>query len=260
MRERHRAESADVFRLLRAADANRAANIAALEPLAVKSCPRYARDRDRIPTVLLDSSTTVLTNLPKWRISRYQYHLYKVIGEAFSNTATLDEGESSGEGIPGVSSDSAASPRDSLLRQLCTVCAGRCCHSGGEKAYLTATTIARVRGQNPGIRPREVFARYMAALGNKTVAGSCINHSTDGCSLSREMRADICNEYYCPALEPATREGDIHENPVSAVLLISRKSCDQKADSGPETTLYLVEPDTRERVARGVDAVATDAY
>jgi len=36
---------------------------------------------------------------------------------------------------------------------------------------------------------------------NKTYPLSCINHTEIGCALPREMRLEMCNEFYCSTIK-----------------------------------------------------------
>jgi DUF971 family protein len=45
-----------------------------------------------------------------------------------------------------------------------------------------------------------LWREYLDRLADRTVGGSCINHTATGCSLPRQMRADTCNTYYCNSM------------------------------------------------------------
>lgn len=83
----------------------------------------------------------------------------------------------------------------------CACCQGSCCRGGAyTHAYLGVETLQRYMTTHPDQSPRKVLASYMRHIGDETCEGSCVYHRADGCSLPREMRATICNEFYCGGL------------------------------------------------------------
>ena len=102
---------------------------------------------------------------------------------------------------------------------LCGVCRGGCCPVGGDTAFLDATTLQRFMHQHPELGPDQVVAHYLSRLPAASMAGSCINHTRQGCSLPRAMRSDVCNVYRCGPLALLQAPGQ----PVQAVLVIQRR-------------------------------------
>ncbi len=127
------------------------------------------------------------------RRARYRAHLVDIIAEASLIGAAPVSAIV-------VAAPTAAAPQSSLPGQLCAMCGGGCCTRGGEKAYLSAETMRRVMDARPELTPESVLAAYMERLSDKTQAGSCINHTRQGCSLPKEMRSDICNRFACESL------------------------------------------------------------
>lgn len=83
----------------------------------------------------------------------------------------------------------------------CACCQGSCCRGGAyTHAFLGVETLQRYRAAHPKQNPRQILAAYLRHIGNETCEGSCVYHRADGCSLPREMRADICNNFYCGGL------------------------------------------------------------
>ena len=83
----------------------------------------------------------------------------------------------------------------------CACCQGSCCRGGAHThAYLGVETLQRYMAAHPDHSPRKVLASYMRHIDDTTCEGSCVYHRADGCSLPREMRADICNQFYCAGL------------------------------------------------------------
>lgn len=96
----------------------------------------------------------------------------------------------------------------------CACCQGSCCRGGFHThAYLGVETLQRYMAAHPAQSPRKVLASYMRHIGDETCENSCIYHQANGCSLPREMRAAICNHFYCSGL----REFQAHVPKTGAV-------------------------------------------
>jgi hypothetical protein len=152
-----------------------------------------------------------LAPLPTARRRAFAAHLRTIIAEAFANPA------------PRVR---AALPRPVPLaatEAACATCRGQCCSHGGEHAYLDEDTIRRVARTWPELGPRGIAARYRARVAKESFAGSCVFHGARGCRLSRELRSDLCNEFYCNALKLFIRE---HGTEIPARLRILAKSAE----------------------------------
>ncbi len=160
--------------------------------------------------------------LSRLRRKRYRERLRATIAAAFA-AGPLPPSQDEGEAAPN---------RSRLPGHLCAACGGGCCTSGGDHAYLTVATIRRYMGRHPEARAHEVLATYQQRLAARTQAGSCIHHGAKGCTLPRDMRSDICNNYACDplrALEIAQRS----DTPVHTVLVVRRK-LDQWAERKPD--------------------------
>jgi hypothetical protein len=90
----------------------------------------------------------------------------------------------------------------------CSLCRGYCCTGGGNDAYLEESTIARVRNTSPALGVRGVVRLYVELVPPEIYKGSCIFHGRRGCALSRRLRSDVCNSYFCRGLEDYVRGGD----------------------------------------------------
>jgi len=84
---------------------------------------------------------------------------------------------------------------------LCTMCKGGCCASGKEHAYLSVFSMRRYMDANPELTSDDILNLYASHIGSESVSESCINQTTSGCALPRELRSDICNGYYCDPLK-----------------------------------------------------------
>ena len=162
------------------------------------------------PLVILPAGPHGLETLPQDRRQRYREHLAEIIAEAVAGE------ECEAEAVQPTPLAAAAIP---LAESLCTLCRGGCCSTGGEKAYLGAATIRRFMRLRPELPADRVAAEYLDRLGDQTVAGSCINHTTTGCSLPREMRADTCNAYYCTPMRGWQARCASGERPLGAFVI-----------------------------------------
>ena len=67
--------------------------------------------------------------------------------------------------------------------------------------------------------PDAVLALYLSHLPDASMAGSCIHHTRQGCSLPREMRSQTCNQFRCGPLALLQAP----PQPVQAVVVIQRR-------------------------------------
>jgi hypothetical protein len=109
------------------------------------------------------------------------------------------------------------STNSELVKAACSTCRGFCCRKGGDSAYLTADTIARVRMQHPAMSDADIASVYSSSVPETSMAHSCVFHGEQGCSLQREFRAQICNDYHCDPLDVALKRGK--EGAVSVVAI-----------------------------------------
>ena len=147
------------------------------------STPRYAR-------MVLPKGPRRTSPLPARRRALYRAHLIRVIAEARSDAPDT---------IVRLASPAPAHVR--LGAVLCGVCGGGCCPLGGDDAFVSMMTIRRVMRERPELTPDAVLDEYLRHLPQRSVTGSCVNQTTRGCSLPRELRSDICNGYFCLALK-----------------------------------------------------------
>jgi hypothetical protein len=162
--------------------------------------------------VVLPSGPPTLAPLPERRRQRYRQHLDAIIAEA------VEPGDTGSPLDPAAGEGSVP-----LGAQLCTVCRGGCCVSGGEWAYLTAATIRRVMRLRPELQPGQVADEYLARLVDRTVEGSCVNHSVSGCGLPREMRSETCNDFNCDPVREWQARCASGDPPLGALVIQRRQ-------------------------------------
>ena len=131
------------------------------------------------------------TPLPGQRRRAFARYLRRLIHEA------LDE-------PPGRPSRAKPINPSPALQQIaaagCAACGGHCCSRGGVHAYLDHNSIRRVAQAHPTLRARGLAALYFDRLPAESLDGSCVFHRSDGCVLPRELRANLCNAFYCTPL------------------------------------------------------------
>jgi hypothetical protein len=95
-----------------------------------------------------------------------------------------------------------------VARAACTLCRGFCCKGGGDHGYLDERVMARVRQARPELDARAVMRLYVECVPEANYAGSCIFHAEAGCTLSRSLRSDVCNSYFCTGLSNFMKGGE----------------------------------------------------
>lgn len=173
--------------------------------------------REGVARVALPCGPRHLRNLPQSARSIYRDHLTRIITQAICGTEPLEEKMQREASLDATAED------DALGGTLCAVCSGGCCTLGGTTAYLSAATMRRFMALNPRLRPRDVLAAYLDRVPTRGEHDSCVNHGPRGCTLTREMRADICNRYLCKPrkdLQARIKSGDA---PAQAVVIVRRQ-------------------------------------
>ena len=168
-----------------------------------------------LPVALVPANVRSLVPLPDDARARFRAHLDTVIAEAFAlplrdNTAAMtaqaaSERADAGE-VPGRDGGLPAH----LVQGSCATCRGECCTAGGTRAFLKADSLQRVRAQRATLgdadaTPATIAALYLDALPPVHYDGSCVFHARAGCTLRRELRANLCNRYHCGELTQLAR-------------------------------------------------------
>lgn len=184
-------------------------NQARSQALIRQEIERATRLRDRVmsafplrepasfPLTVIPAFAAKPVNLPERRRRNFRDHLMTLIAQATAAPASPPipdraEGQTAAAEAPPAAR--------AVMGMACACCKGACCKDGADHAYLTVDTIRRYRSAHPEQRPRDTLAAYLDRVGHRTCEGSCIFHRSDGCALSRDMRADLCNRHYCKAL------------------------------------------------------------
>lgn len=148
------------------------------------------------PLTVIPAFTAGLVNLPERRRRTFRDHLTALIAQAVAPASPPIPDRAEGQPVVAEAPPAVRA----VMGMACACCKGACCKDGADHAYLTVDTIRRYRAAHPEQRPRDTLAAYLDRVGPRSYEGSCIFHRGDGCALSRDMRADLCNRHYCKAL------------------------------------------------------------
>ena len=98
----------------------------------------------------------------------------------------------------------ADAPRSALDAPLCALCRGRCCRFGLDgRAFLEPQHLRAWLARHPGAAWADAVGHWLGFIGAEHLRGSCLFHGRAGCTLPRERRSDVCNQFACDALEQA---------------------------------------------------------
>jgi len=98
----------------------------------------------------------------------------------------------------------ADEPGSALDAPLCTLCRGRCCRFGLDgRAFLEPQDLRAWLACHPGAAWADAVDHWLGFIGAQHLRGSCLFHGRAGCTLPRERRSDVCNQFACDALEQA---------------------------------------------------------
>ncbi len=150
----------------------------------------------------IPSGLTSVSPLTQERISSYTEHIRNLISQT---TQHADDAEVPNviHQEPHVKTAQLFSENPALRTisdRLCGMCQGGCCLAGNNHAYLTVITINRCKATHPDFSDEEILDLYLSHLSSETIEGACINQTSSGCALPRDLRSDTCNEYYCDSL------------------------------------------------------------
>ncbi len=138
--------------------------------------------------VLLPANADPLAPQDPGRRAAFEQHLRDILRSPSADRAEVD-------------APPPPAGRDALSAAACSACRGSCCRSGGDHAYLTEETMARVLRALPDRGPAQLLEDYLERLPDRTVRDSCIYHGAAGCGLPREMRSTTCNRHLCGKLQ-----------------------------------------------------------
>lgn len=168
----------------------------ALKPTVVTKVPY-------LDSVLMPQDAEVTRTLHEF-LSRLVQRVFEEIDSCQDDLASLSEPKESEieETIPAEFS--------SALEQTCRLCRGWCCKFGAiNNAFITADVIRRLRQTFPELSAAEMVDHYVGRIPQTHFAGSCIFHSQTGCTLDRQSRSDVCNQFLCDGASQMIRQASL---------------------------------------------------
>lgn len=90
-----------------------------------------------------------------------------------------------------------------VLGAACSVCGGQCCNRGNTRAWLNVASFERLLKEHDPFKEMtadEIVEHYLGFLPESSHEGSCVFHAAEGCTLPRDIRSSVCNEYFCAGI------------------------------------------------------------
>ncbi len=144
---------------------------------------------------VVPASERPLVKLTDSRRRRFARHLIRAAQGLQSMVNSLIQTDAAtADAAPG-----AAPPHtgDEMLASACRVCQGHCCRLGEDHAFIRIETLQRCLAADTTLTSRSLLRRYLSRLPEQSYRGSCIFHGVRGCSLPRQMRSSVCQDYLC---------------------------------------------------------------
>ncbi|MBT3377819.1 MAG: hypothetical protein HN742_26535 [Lentisphaerae bacterium] len=148
---------------------------------------------ESLPLVVVRANTGKAADLSEERVRALRDYLTPLVDQAAESI--------SGTPPPQETAPDPTGEIDPVAEQTCACCRGFCCRNGGNHAYLTVETLQSFMAARPSQCPNDVLDAYLTQASGKAYRDSCIFHRPDGCGLSRAMRSNTCNDYFCRPLQ-----------------------------------------------------------
>ena len=162
---------------------------------------------DQLPEESLEGAAVIqlpwltrpLRETPPERVALYRDHLRERAEDALDiwedeDGSRMEELLSEGRPSEPVDLDPTHS---AVLDNTCALCQGGCCTVGGTQAFIKTADMLRRLQEDPSRTVDDLVDIYLAYLPEKSIHLSCVNQTTSGCALPREIRGDVCNGFYC---------------------------------------------------------------
>ena len=184
--------------------------------------------KETLQLIPIPSGISTLTRLSEERKNRYVEHLKNTIQKALTyahaSEVPPDQHHDAREKLSSNEHAFEQSPAlQSTCDTLCSMCKGGCCADGKEHAYISPVIIRRQMDADPELREEDLLATYTSNIASETALNACINQTNTGCALPRELRADICNSYFCGPIVTYIKNMDSQET-LKPVLAIQRSN------------------------------------
>ncbi len=170
------------------------ANAAAANGLTAEEGQSYALS-------VIPKNPDRVTRLPQQRRHAFEAHLRTQLAGA---RRRLSDGSPPSapveEPLPEQPLTSRRRAELAVLGAGCGACRGNCCRGGGNHAYQGEDSMVRYLGRYPDRDDDTIIADYLGYVPSRTMSEGCVYQRSDGCALPRDMRADICNSFFCDGL------------------------------------------------------------
>ena len=172
---------------------------------------------ERIAIAVVPASERRVVKLPRKRRAAFLRQLARVIAESIRADSDAAAPPLADDELPGAPQFGGET---SAVRHGCATCRGYCCRLGADNnAFLDVPTLRRFRSLHPDLRRRRILDEYMSRIPETSAEGSCVYHGASGCTLPRQMRAAICNNYHCGGLE--RMQGTLAEPGITKVVIVA---------------------------------------
>lgn len=231
-----------IVRTTRAAEADK-------QEIYDKTCARIAQENtpnltqvatanglsvDDITVGIVPYKAAYIVPLPDDRKIAFQTHLDQIIADAFDQeNAPLSSLMFSRE----------TDGTQEIISAGCTACQGSCCQRGAKNnAFLSADLIRYFCRTTPELTADMVRNTYLNALPDEgSVKDSCVFHGSKGCTLDRNIRANLCNTFSCIDLTFLTALTEVQTKPMIAIIAVDEDSGAGKSIASFSPSLGLQE-------------------
>lgn len=165
--------------------------------------PDNGYNPDLYPYAVIPTNSRRITRLPKQRKTFFRDTLFFLIEETLSDLEKMKEAKDE-ENINTLM-DSSPETISPFEVKACSLCRGGCCSIGETHAFLKKETLLCYISRHPDLNPSQILDSYMAYLPEYSFEDSCVNHTETGCTLPRNMRSAVCNDYVCNPLNKLRR-------------------------------------------------------
>lgn len=174
-----------------------------------------------------------LAPLPELRRESLVAHLVEVARDGFAGPVPPDANAHSER--------QATEPAESKATDAaCATCLGDCCKAGGPTwGFITVAEAHRFRSRAPDQTPEDFVAHYLSHVPTESVEDNCVFQGSNGCTLEREDRANLCNAFLCRGLRRLSADADADKGASIAIIAQSE---------GRAQSIGLFDPARGERV------------
>lgn len=178
--------------------------------------PKRTTQTAEIAVGVIPTNDATTSRLPNTRRRRLTEHVRKLVD-------TIEQSDSARTVRQSLGRQDAEfdEPETPILEHACATCRGHCCQTGGDHAYLDSTDVARFWATRPNASGASIVRAYVAALPPRSYAGSCVFHGSAGCTLRREMRANLCNVFLCDGARELRSRAE--QTPTHGAFLVATK-------------------------------------